>query len=76
VQIRMAMLEIEHHLSRLYPQIGKQLCDQAEQRAVAGLDKDLQAKLDLAAEYGQRLALLRQKLEAAGEEAMESKEAR
>ena len=71
VQIRMAVLEIEHHLGRLYPQIGSQLCDQVEKDSLAGLNKDLQSKLDLAAEYRQRLVQLRTKLEA-GEETAEA----
>jgi hypothetical protein len=65
VQIRMAALEIEHHLNRLYPQIGKLLCDLTERQLPAPLlDKDLRAKLDLATEYGERLAALRKELDA------------
>jgi Mg2+ and Co2+ transporter CorA len=65
VKIRMAMLEMEHHLNRLYPQIGKLLCDMVEKnRATGQLDPDLQTKLELAAEYRQRLVQLRQELEA------------
>jgi hypothetical protein len=64
VQIRMAALELEHHLNRLYPQIGKLLCDLAERQLAAPLlDKDLRAKLDLAAEYRERLAALRKELD-------------
>ena len=66
VQVRMAIMELEHHLSRLYPQIGKLLCDLTERQLPAPLlDKDLRARLDVAAEYRARLAALHKELEAA-----------
>lgn len=65
LQARMAMLELEHHLNRLYPQIGKLLCDLTERQLPAPLlDKELRGKLDLATEYRDRLASLRRDLEA------------
>lgn len=66
VQLRMAVMEIEHHLNRLYPQIGKLLCDLSERQLPAPLlDKDLRAKMDLAAEYRVRLNDLHKDLDSA-----------
>jgi hypothetical protein len=66
VQLRMAAIEMEHHLNRLYPQIGKLLCDLTKRQLPAPLlDKDLRAKLDLATEYRERLTALRKELDAA-----------
>ena len=65
VKIRMAILEIEHHLNRLYPQIGKIVCDLSASGAKSWLrDKDLKIKMDLAEEYRQRLTELKQELDA------------
>jgi len=65
VKLRMAILEIEHHLNRLYPQIGKIACDLAAERKDAlPDDADLRAKVELAEEYRGRLGELRQQLEA------------
>ena len=60
----MAILEIEHHLNRLYPQIGKLACD----LAAGGTedwpgDADLRAKIELAEEYRGRLDALRAELQ-------------
>jgi predicted membrane GTPase involved in stress response len=64
IQLRMAIVEIEQHLNRLYPQIGKLLCDLIERQESAPLlDKDLRAKTELAAEYRGRLSALRRELE-------------
>jgi hypothetical protein len=64
VRLRMAILEIEHHLNRLYPQIGKLTCDLAAQGSLRVLDDaDLKAKVDLAAEYRSRLDDLKEDLE-------------
>ncbi len=64
VELRLAALEVEQNLSRLYPQIGKLICDAAEQGAAPAMpDRDLQAKLDLAGEYRKRLLELRSALE-------------
>lgn len=63
VKFRMAILEIEHHLNRLYPQIGKLTCDLVEKGAKDWQkDKNLKTKIDLAEEYRQRLNELKQKL--------------
>ena len=60
VKLRMAILEIEHHLSRLYPQIGKLLCDLAEDgKKSFHQNPDVKTKLELAAEYRERLAELK-----------------
>ena len=65
VKIRMAILEIEHHLNRLYPQIGKIVCDLAASGAKSwARDKNLKIKMDLAEEYRQRLTELKQELDA------------
>jgi hypothetical protein len=64
VKLRMAILEIEHHLNRLYPQIGKLTCDLYAQSATDWPQHpDLRAKVDLAEEYRERLAELRRDLE-------------
>ena len=63
VKIRMAIMELEHHLNRLYPQIGKVTCD-----LVAGgqdnplEDEDLRARVTLAEEYRTRLEELKVQL--------------
>ncbi|NIP72732.1 MAG: hypothetical protein GWO16_06705, partial [Gammaproteobacteria bacterium] len=60
----MAILEIEHHLNRLYPQIGKLACDLAATNADDwATDADLRAKIELAEEYRARLGELRGELE-------------
>jgi len=64
VKLRMAILEIEHHLNRLYPQIGKLACDlhaQGDQEWTQSAD--LRDKVELAEEYRERLAELRRDLE-------------
>ncbi len=63
VKLRMAILEIEHHLNRLYPQIGKLTCDlHAQGKGDWPNDADLRAKMDLAEEYRKRLDALRTEL--------------
>jgi len=65
VKMRMAILEIEHHLNRLYPQIGKIVCDLSASGAKSwSRDKNLKIKMDLAEEYRQRLTELKQELDA------------
>ena len=65
VKMRMAILEIEHHLNRLYPQIGKIVCDLSADGAKSWTkDKNLKIKMDLAEEYRQRLTVLKQELDA------------
>ena len=60
VKLRMAVLEIEHHLNRLYPQIGKITCDLAEDGVKAILqDEALKSRIELAAEYRERLSELK-----------------
>lgn len=64
VKLRMAILEIEHHLNRLYPQIGKLTCDLATDGTDGWPDNaDLHDKVELANEYRQRLDTLRSELE-------------
>lgn len=61
VRLRMAVLELEHHLNRLYPQIGKTVCDLVEAGKKSVLsDPDLKARLELAAEYHRRLEELKE----------------
>ncbi|MBI4081026.1 MAG: hypothetical protein HY423_00305 [Candidatus Lambdaproteobacteria bacterium] len=63
VRLRMAILELEHHLARLYPQIGKLACDLVAHHAEQPLgDEEIQTKVALALEYRVRLADLRQRL--------------
>jgi hypothetical protein len=61
VKLRMAVLEIEHHLNRLYPQIGKLTCDLLDtgKRSVLQ-DADLKSRIEMAAEYRERLRDLKQ----------------
>ena len=60
VKLRMAVLEIEHHLNRLYPQIGKITCDLAAKGKKSVLqDEALKSKIELAAEYRNRLEELK-----------------
>lgn len=60
VKLRMTMLEIEHHLNRLYPQIGKIACDLAEQGKKNPLNNaELKQKIELADEYRERLKELK-----------------
>jgi hypothetical protein len=64
VKLRMAILEIEHHLNRLYPQIGKLTCDlHAQDQQGWPQHPDLRAKVELAEEYRGRLGELRHELE-------------
>lgn len=60
VKLRMAVVEIEHHLNRLYPQIGKITCDLADEGVNTILqNEELKTRIELAAEYRQRLKELR-----------------
>ena len=60
VKLRMAVLEIEHHLNRLYPQIGKITCDLADEGGQSILQNDdLKSRIELASEYRERLTELR-----------------
>ncbi len=69
VKLRMAILEIEHHLNRLYPQIGKIACDLAEEgKRTLFQDSDLKERIEMAAEYRERLRELRAQQEAHHEE--------
>ena len=64
VKLRMAVVEIEHHLNRLYPQIGKITCDLADEGAHSVLqNEDLKSRIELAAEYRQRLKELKSEQE-------------
>ena len=63
VKLRMAIMEIEHHLNRLYPQIGKMTCDlAAEGKKQVLSDSNLTSQIDMAKEYRERLTTLRQEL--------------
>lgn len=65
VKLRMAVLELEHHLNRLYPQIGKITCDlAAEGKKTILQDEALKSRIELAAEYRQRLQKLKEEQEA------------
>lgn len=60
VKLRMAVLEIEHHLNRLYPQIGKITCDLADRGVKTILqDEALKSRIEMADEYRQRLKELK-----------------
>jgi predicted membrane GTPase involved in stress response len=64
VKLRMAVLEIEHHLNRLYPQIGKITCDLADEGVHTILqNEDLKTRIELASEYRERLKELRSEQE-------------
>lgn len=64
VKLRMAVLEIEHHLNRLYPQIGKITCDLADEGVKTVLQNDeLKTRIELAAEYRERLKELKSEQE-------------
>lgn len=61
VKLRMAIMDVEHNLNRLYAQIGKLSCDAApEDSEEIPIRGDLADKLSLAREYRQRLATLRE----------------
>lgn len=61
VKLRMAIMDVEHNLNRLYAQIGKLSCDAApEESEGIPIRGDLADKLSLAREYRQRLAALRE----------------
>ena len=59
VKLRMAIMEIEHHLNRLYPQIGKLVCDLAEGKKDPLKNPEIKSKIELAEEYRERLKELR-----------------
>jgi hypothetical protein len=61
VKLRMAIMDVEHNLNRLYAQIGKLSCDAApEDSEEIPIRGDLADKLSLAREYRARLAALRE----------------
>ena len=61
MQVRMAIRELEHHLNRLYPQIGKRTCDLAATGEKKLLENEELAKMvELASEYATRLKELRE----------------
>ena len=64
VKLRMGIMEMEHHLNRLYPQIGKITCDMAAQstRKNPLSDPVLKAKIELAEEYRARVLELKEQL--------------
>lgn len=60
VKLRMAYLEIEHHLNRLYPQIGKLVSDLSREGKKNILsDPDIKSRIHLAGEYLDRLEKLK-----------------
>ncbi|MDH4247584.1 MAG: hypothetical protein OEW39_07190 [Deltaproteobacteria bacterium] len=63
VKIRMAILELEHHLNRLYPQIGKVACDLAKEGVENPLEnEELKSRIHIAEEYRTRLGELKVQL--------------
>lgn len=52
---RMTMLELQHHLSRLYPQIGRLACDMQADQRLQHEDEELTHLVEQAQEYRQRL---------------------
>ena len=63
VRLRMAILDIEHHLNRLYPDIGNMACDLWKAGETPLLDNDeLKAKVELVWEYLERRETLRAEL--------------
>ena len=65
VRMRMAILDIEHHLNRLYPDIGKLACDLWKRGEVPLLGNDeLRAKVELVWEYRERRDALKADLQA------------
>ena len=68
VRLRMAILDIEHHLNRLYPDIGKTACDLWEQgKTPLRNNKELRSKVELVKEYRARRNELNAELKAAVE---------
>lgn len=64
VRLRMAILDIEHHLNRLYPDIGKLACDLWKRGEIPLLDNaDLRAKVKLVWEYRDRRDELKAELQ-------------
>jgi hypothetical protein len=65
VRLRMAILDIEHHLNRLYPDIGKLACDLWKRGEVPLLNNpDLRSKVELVWEYLERRDSLKSDLQA------------
>jgi len=65
VRLRMAILDIEHHLNRLYPDIGKLACDLWKRGEVPLLNNpDLRSKVELVWEYLERRDALKSELQA------------
>jgi len=63
VQLRVSIHDIENHLNRLYPDIGKTAFDLWSRGEVPLLNnKDLKLKLETAKEYSDRLQALRKQL--------------
>ncbi|MDH4224230.1 MAG: hypothetical protein OEW12_01120 [Deltaproteobacteria bacterium] len=64
VKLRMAILEIEHHLNRLYPDIGKTTYDLWASKQTPLLDNpDLKSKIEMVQTYRQRLDALKKELQ-------------
>ena len=65
VRLRMAILDIEHHLNRLYPDIGKTACDLWEiGKTPLRSNRDLRSKVELVKEYRARRNALNEELQA------------
>jgi hypothetical protein len=64
VRLRMAILDIEHHLNRLYPDIGKLACDLWKRGEVPLLNNpELRSKVELVWEYLERRDSLKVELQ-------------
>jgi len=64
VRLRMAILDIEHHLNRLYPDIGKMACDLWKRGETPLLDNaELRGKVKLVWEYRDRRDALKAELQ-------------
>ena len=65
VKLRMAIMDVEHSLNRVYTQIGKLSCDVVREGVEAiPVNGDLSDKLTLAHDYRKRLEELRKEQEA------------
>ncbi|MDH4121499.1 MAG: hypothetical protein OEV94_07335 [Deltaproteobacteria bacterium] len=68
MKLRMAILDIEHHLNRLYPDIGKTTYDLWAKKETPLLDNpSLRSKIEMVHDYRNRLDDLRAQLKEANE---------
>jgi hypothetical protein len=74
VRLRMAILDIEHHLNRLYPDIGKLACDLWKRGEVPLLNNpELKSKVELVWEYLERRDALKAELQSVLDERAKEK---